>query len=147
MGVTNQHEWGFLGVWDPTRSQVMVKPLGHAYNCHLNHVLKYHFFWWFEDIDVYIYIHIYYVCIIYIYTHTNGSWIFAAFSPVRMLGVYFGYTKTPDFPLGWGTLSLVFQLPCNFATQATWNLHFPGSSLVEEFDALRILCPVMFVGL
>lgn len=53
--------------------------------------------------------------------------MFAAFSPVRMLGVYFGYTKTPNFSLGWGTLSLAFQLPCNFATQATWNLHFPGS--------------------
>ena len=39
---------------------------------------------------------VYNICI-YIYTHTNGSWIFAAFSPVRMLGVYFGYTKNARF--------------------------------------------------
>ena len=62
-------------------SQVMVKPLGHAYNCHLNHVLQYLFvltIWRYRCIYIYTYIYMYTVCVhnmcIYIYTVYTHQW-------------------------------------------------------------------------
>jgi hypothetical protein len=127
MGVTNQHEWGFLGVWDPTRSQVMVKPLGHAYNCHLNHVLKYHFFWWFEDIDVYIYTYILCVYNIYIYTH-QWELDFCSFLTSPDVGCIFWVHKNARFS-SWMRHALL-GFPTSMQLCYPSNLESPFSGVI-----------------